>query len=202
MKSTTIRAILLLALSSSLAFHVAAAPKKKIPLSQKELLALKEIQRGDVKGAFKNFLKEAANQKFPSAVAWGSTMAKIKEFQELPFIEADTGFKRAWFQTIHKAVRRLAEIQTTKRACRFSGNKRVYAKLDNEFNILKDKLAKLMKNPQKIAPKRLIVLRKNANKIREAIRKKLEASGWKPPPRQQDPSTPEPPETTPNSENS
>jgi len=191
MRKNAIRLMLSMAVAAIPLFRAGAAPKK-MPLTQKEILALKEVQRDDVKSAFKSFLKDAADQQFPSAVGWGPTMAKIKEFQELPFIEADTGFKRAWFQTIYKAIRRLAEIQTTKRACKFSGNTNAFAKLDNEFNVLKDKLEKLMKSPKRVDPKRLQALRKKAIKVRQAIRKKLVASGWKPP---QPSSTPEPPPT-------
>jgi hypothetical protein len=173
-----------LALAAFLAFSLEAAPPaKKSPLTQEEALALKNISKDKLKSAFKDFLKEADNQKYPTPLSLSIRIRLINRFCEHPFFEVDTGFKIEWLKNVREHMTMLVSIQTQKRMCKIAGSKKEYAANDAEFNTIRSKLEQLMKHPEKVPQKRLQALRQKAFKIRQAIRKKLEASGWRPPPK-------------------
>jgi len=173
-----------LVLVAFLAFSLEAAPPaKKSPLTQQEALALKNVSKDKLKAAFKDFLKEADNQKYPTPLSLSIKIRLINRFCEHPFFEVDTGFKIEWLKNVREHMTMLVSIQTQKRMCKIAGSKKEYATNDVEFNTTRSKLEQLMKHPERVPPKRLQALRQKAFKIRQAIRKKLEASGWKPPPK-------------------
>ena len=172
------------------------APKKKNPLTEKEWMALREISKEEIKNTFKAFLKESANQKFPAPTALAPKTHAVELFCKHPFIEADTGFQLKWLEKVHEGMKVLIKIQSVKRMCKISGNKKVYAEQDAKFDAVRTKLEQLMKHPAKVPPKRLQALRKRALTIREAIKKKLAASGWTPPPGVENVFAPTPPPTS------
>jgi hypothetical protein len=156
-----------------------------------------------LKSTFKEFLKALSQQdKSPSPASLKIIKYQIDRYLELPFFEADTGFQKKWLTRVGKGMQAVVDIQVKRVLSNMVHNKDSSRQYAEALDATRAKLAKLMKNPAKVSPKRLTVLRKNADKTRGAIRKKLEASGWKPPRQQQRRSTPEPPEITPNSENS
>jgi hypothetical protein len=81
---------------------------------------------------------------------------------------------------VGKGMQAVVDIQVKRVLSKMVHNKDSSRQYTEALDAARAKLEKLMKHPEKVSPKQLIALRKKANKVRLAIRKKLEASGWKP----------------------
>jgi ribosomal protein S20 len=189
MKACTVTVLFLAALL--IALPARAARQKKDPLTPKERLALSEISMDKLKTTFKEFLKALSEQdKAPSPASLKIIKRRVDRYLELPFFEADTGFQKKWLAKVDKGMQAAVDAQVKRVLSNMVHNKDSLRQHTEALDAIRTKLEHLMKHPEKVDLKRLQALRKKAFAARRAIKKKLEASGWKPPSATNPPSQP------------
>lgn len=149
-------------------------------VTEKEMLALQYTELESVKLTLKKLQKNLIEQqenKAPSGTMIASYANDFKTYCDRPFVVADTGIKKKWFNSVHGILVKLSQIKSDQRLCLLSKNKKNYVLLGKDFNKGMNIFKTTIQKPEKVDKKTLARLRKEARKKRKEIEKKLEAEG-------------------------
>lgn len=147
-------------------------------ITEKDRLAIRELSREDLIVLLKKTNKDLENQKdeiVPTKVQM--TALNLRIYCIHPFVEADTGYRRKWFQNIQSVIKQMSELKLKQKVARKTKNKKDFLQCASSYEKLLNTYSKLIKKPQKVDRKELIRLRKEARKKRKALEEKFKKEG-------------------------
>jgi hypothetical protein len=139
----------------------------------KIMTSLQVFDKGLVKGDDKG--------KALNSISYVSYVAFIRDALKNPWMEVDTELSRVWMEKIYKLMTFMYKakyyLEKEKRMNR--ENRSQSLKTKQNFYIAYKKFTELLKNPEKVDPKRLRQLKKQKKEWLKQVRAKMEKAGEK-----------------------
>lgn len=146
-------------------------------LTEKESLMLTVLDRETLKSSLAKLNNELAQQLLDRSTNPSIILAYAKGLRiylDHPFVEADLGFQKKWYQNMYQLVEAIAATRSDQNLASMSKNITRFNQLDAVFRKQLDDFAALSSNPVRVEKGRLMTLRKEAREKRNEIEKKLD----------------------------